>query len=277
MRNNATGTIFAGFLGLLLGSGQALAQSTGEQTSTTEQTAQSTVENDVAVSQSSSSADSSSVSIAGVVSINGEIVVSESAMALVDNTQIVDDNVLSAENTLGNVVTVGQDVLSGASGNIGLNVAAGDLNAQDNASSIAAVGTGSTGLASDGSSLVVQISHNNVLTGGADTINNQAFLRDSVLAGAQGNIGVNIVSGAFNVQKNALTVSAVAGDSVLASATAALTQQASLNQINHGDGTVNQVSLGGSALLNASGNIGVNIAAGSNNLQANSLNIASGN
>ena len=37
----------------------------------------------------------------------------------------------------------------------------------------------------------------------------------------------------------------------------------------------NNASLGGSALAGASGNIGVNIAAGSNNLQRNSLAIAS--
>ncbi len=101
---------------------------------------------------------------------------------------------------------------------------------------------------------------------------NSASAADDALQGANGNIGLNIVAGDNNQQANVAALSAADAGFVFGSADAEVfaKQLAMANTIiNHG-GT-NTASLGGNVLQGASGNIGVNIAAGNSNQQKNDL------
>lgn len=97
------------------------------------------------------------------------------------------------------------DVLGGASGNAGVNVAAGAFNAQKNALALAAV-TGTATL-SEATAAVLQESTFND-TWHAQTTND-VKLGDQVAAGFVGNIGINLTSGTNNLQQNAMSISSV--------------------------------------------------------------------
>ncbi|HZZ04567.1 hypothetical protein [Paraburkholderia sp.] len=89
---------------------------------------------------------------------------------------------------------VGANVLRSASGNIGVNLSAGALNAQAN--QIALVTTSQAAIVSQQNLHTVA-----QLTGGAT-----AKLGAGSLAGVSGNVGVNIASGVGNAQFNGLVV-----------------------------------------------------------------------
>ena len=91
------------------------------------------------------------------------------------------------------------------------------------------------------------------------------------LSTADGNLGLNAAAGAFNIQKNALVIASVTGGH-LAEATSGVLQHSEQNNSVVEDVT-NNVNFA-SSLTGASGNIGVNIAAGVGNLQLNTLTIA---
>jgi len=91
------------------------------------------------------------------------------------------------------------------------------------------------------------------------------------LSAADGNLGLNAAAGAFNVQKNALVIASVTGGH-LAEAASAVIQHSEDNKSVIEDVT-NNVNFA-SSLTNATGNIGVNVAAGVGNLQLNTLTIA---
>ena len=91
------------------------------------------------------------------------------------------------------------------------------------------------------------------------------------LSTADGNLGLNAAAGAFNIQKNALVIASVTGGH-LAEATSGVLQHSEQNTSVVEDVT-NNVAFS-SSLTGASGNIGVNIAAGVGNLQLNTLTIA---
>jgi hypothetical protein len=103
-------------------------------------------------------------------------------------------------------------------------------------------------------------------------VTNTVSVGSGTLDGASGNIGVNAAAGAFNIQKNALVIASITGGN-LAEAAAGTTQDAEFNDSVH-ENVTNDVAIGGS-LVGATGNIGVNLAAGIGNLQLNSLTIAS--
>jgi hypothetical protein len=102
-------------------------------------------------------------------------------------------------------------------------------------------------------------------------IDNLVDVSDGTLDAADGNIGLNIAAGAFNIQKNALVIASVTGGH-LAEATSGVLQISEKNDTTIED-VDNDIILSGS-LTSASGNIGVNIAAGVGNLQLNTLTIA---
>lgn len=222
------------------------------------------------------------VDFLGTVGITGSVSVSQASMATVDNKQIINDNNVSfhepSQDPLTNNAELNAAVLQTASGNIGLNVAAGDNNVQDNAAAIAAIGAAAAAGSADAETFSLQKALNNAFNGDpsgtADVVTNRVSVLENVLQGASGNIGVNVASGAFNGQKNSLAISSVAGNAVLAEASAAVLQQATFNNTAHNN-TSNTVSLGGSVLAAATGNIGANFAVGTNNLQHNSLSITS--
>ncbi len=90
---------------------------------------------------------------------------------------------------------VGADVLRGASGNVGVNLAAGALNAQTNQLVLATTSQAEI-VTQQSTHAVVQL-----IAGSAS-----ASLGAGALAGASGNIGINIAAGAGNAQSNALIV-----------------------------------------------------------------------
>ncbi len=91
-----------------------------------------------------------------------------------------------------------------------------------------------------------------------------ATLGADALRDAHGNFGVNVAAGALNVQSNQIALANAAHISVD-------TRQTIRNAATV-TGAMN-ASLGDRALMGASGNIGVNVAAGVANAQANALAI----
>ena len=171
--------------------------------------------------------------------------------------------------------TTGSGAGSGASGNIGMNVAEGIDNAQSNDASLASVDQGNV----FGNAQIFSTQS----SGGHATINNfmlNASLGDGSLSGATGNVGVNIAAGVANVQNNSLAASTTnLKDGALPLAVAMVatddnSQSANLSFQGSISGTA---MIGANALQNATGNIGVNIAGGAGNLQHNGLAIAATN
>lgn len=166
--------------------------------------------------------------------------------------------------------TIGNNAAQGAKGNIALNSAAGMQNAQANDASIARIAAQSVfGSASVGN---LQTAYGNSMgsSGPSGGFSTNAALGDSALKGASGNIAVNVAAGVGNAQSNGMAITQSANPT-LALATATSVQQASGNY-EHGLFT-NTASIGGDALMNASGNIGVNVASGVGNLQHNGLSM----
>ena len=273
-----------------------------------------TWDNHVDVSLSWSVDVSKFLNIDGSISISGEVNADALAHASLDDKQIVDNNSvqfedyqnayqdwsnegIGAEPGLGqdasdpfyteegtaqgpalytNTVTAGSDTLSNASGNIGLNMAAGDFNVQENAAVIASAESLDGSGGAEAGSFSLQNLYDNGFNNESyelenTDIDNTVSIGDGLANGADGNIGVNAAAGAFNIQKNALVIATVTGGN-LAEATAGTLQDVQENNSVHED-TTNNVNIGGS-LIGASGNIGVNLASGVGNLQLNTLTIA---
>jgi hypothetical protein len=241
------------------------------------------------------------LTIDGSIEITGSVDADALSQATLDDKQIVDGNSVEFEDyqntqadnlgiesepevgtslahaaTYTNTVSAGGNTLANASGNIGLNMAAGDYNLQENAAVISsAESLDGSGAAEAGSFSLQNLYDNGFNDASFDLqnteITNTVTIGDGLANGADGNIGVNGAAGAFNIQKNALVIATVTGGN-LAEATAGTMQDVEEN-ISYHENTANDVSIG-SSLIGASGNIGVNLAAGVGNLQLNSLTIA---
>jgi hypothetical protein len=175
-----------------------------------------------------------------------------------------------------------------SSGNTGINLAAGYFNMQMNSATLAtssnaseeAVGGWSEASTTAFQSLlgVSQHATPGFTSPGDDPEqggdNNNFRDRNSVLGGTisgSGNIGVNAAAGSLNQQANLMTL-AVANDSTLAEANAGLIQTSTLSYVEQQD---SQNLVTGLVIEGASGNVGVNFAAGVGNQQLNALTIAS--
>ena len=171
---------------------------------------------------------SSDINFSGDPEITGDIDLDSAAIAVIDNRQSISANEASNE-MLDNTASISDDVASGASGNLGFNVAAGDNNAQDNAASLSAADASfSFGMADAEVSVHQAVGGNTTLNEG---VTNAAGLGGNAFSGASGNIGVNVASGNNNAQKNALAASV---------ATAAMAQSSiSSNQVSNGNSVSN--------------------------------------
>lgn len=175
----------------------------------------------------------------------------------------------------------------GASGNVGANLAAGYFNMQMNAASLAVSEDSDTeadGGWAEASTTSLQSMIGVSQYGAGDPLDeddpaqggggNNFRDRNTVLGGSitgSGNIGVNAAAGSFNQQANLLTL-AVATNADLAEANTGLIQSVLLSGVEQQD-SINVVT--GLSITGASGNVGVNFAAGAGNQQVNSLTIAS--
>lgn len=99
---------------------------------------------------------------------------------------------------------------------------------------------------------------------------NNADLDGNALRNAAGNIGVNVAAGDNNQQANDAALAASDAARVFGQA-AAFSAQSSSNNVTINSGSPNNARMGGNALRGASGNVGVNVAAGVGNGQQNSL------
>jgi hypothetical protein len=260
--------------------GQALAQGTVDLAKTYTETATVTMTNNTNVSLSKDIDVKKTLQLLGVVEIDGTVDVSASGMSTVDSKQIINDNSVTSTATdpTDNSASLGIGVLQGATGNIGVNVSAGDNLVQQNAATLTTVGSGAGG--ADAEIFLYQESFNNTstsdlgtATSGFTILHNDSTLSGNVLQGAAGNIGVNVATGVFNAQHNALALSTVVGTSALAEASVGSIQQATFNTTDHSL-TDNTASVADAVLAAATGNIGLNVTAGSNNMQSNALSIA---
>lgn len=220
--------------------------------------------------------------------VKGEIDVPASAIAVVDDKQISHDNEVRNERSR-NDANVDTGAGRGASGNININVTAGDNNQQSNSTALTAVdsvevarfpfpfpgATRDVGGMADAEIFVNQDTTRNDVHNQGNT--NVAHLGNLALSAASGNIGVNISAGNNLLQKNDLAT-AVAKNGVASEATVAVLQQTSNNWTRNApdrrNADPNFASITANALAFASGNIGVNVAAGTNNLQSNSTALA---
>lgn len=170
-------------------------------------------------------------------------------------------------------------------GNLGVNVAAGQYNMQQNSANMAVSANAdpdqSGGWASASTTGYQSLTGTYYGRAEGDLPQDEEDVggggnnyrdRNTALPGAitgSGNIGVNVAAGAFNQQQNLLTL-AVANNSVLAQSTAALWQTASCNDAEIQD----EINNAGTSAITGSGNIGLNVAAGVGNQQQNALTAA---
>lgn len=185
-------------------------------------------EHDVSVSLEKDLSLSSDIDVEGYYEIGGYIDIDSQAIAVVDNRQSITDN-YGTNDKVTNTASIEDDVASDASGNIGVNAAAGDNNTQDNAAALSAADASFSFGLSDAEVFVNQYGAGN------ETINegvtNNAYINGNAFSGATGNIGVNVTSGNNNEQKNALAASV---------ATSAVAQASvSSNQVSTGNAVSN--------------------------------------
>ena len=102
-----------------------------------------------------------------------------------------------------NKALIDKGSFSGAKGNIGVNVAAGEGNKQVNITTIA-VGMGKLAkVIGRGDQVLHDVSFKQ------SNVDNQAGLSEGAFSNAMGNIGVNLASGASNAQQNILRIASV--------------------------------------------------------------------
>lgn len=109
-------------------------------------------------------------------------------------------------------------------------------------------------------------------------LKNTASAGDDVMREASGNLGLNMVSGDNNLQDNAAAMTALDQaqfDSGLIDAEVFVGQTSQGNS-TYNQGVENMASIGSNAFMDASGNIGVNITSGNNNLQKNNMAVSVG-
>lgn len=246
----------------------------------------------------------SNVNISGDPRVNGALNINAAAVAIEEGSQSSAGNGVMNQDATSNHSKIGGNVGSNSSGNIGANVASGDNNAQANSAAIAAAGAGSNtdtittqnctshdcggnsdpsaspGGMADAEAFADQATAFDMVDNAGTT--NSSHVGGNAFKSASGNIGVNVASGDDNQQLNGLAASTTQNN-VYANATASTDQHSIGNVTMNGAGglnpcdeqnTANTASLSGSAFANASGNIGVNVAAGTGNLQANTLAMA---
>lgn len=186
--------------------------------------------------------------------------------------------------------TLTDNAFAGVSGNVGVNQASGLGNMQSNSLAVSAASNaagntaGAPGNGADGSGQLTSsaLARSDQASSGNNETDNEAISSSASIGGnagygVSGNAGANQSSGDFNLQGNQATIAALSAASNAGDVTAeakARAAQSSLSDMITSYGTVTTANINGNALQNASGNAGVNQAAGSGNKQLNQLAIA---
>jgi hypothetical protein len=204
--------------------------------------------------------------IKGKVKVDGTVGVYSDAEGLSKTDQSSTNNEVTNGGQRNNA-SIDGGALSGAVGNMGANVAAGDDNVQSNSAALAAMDKNSVFGHIDGETYTDQLANGNTVSG--SPASNSASIGGGAAAGAEGNIGLNATAGTSNLQSNSLA--AAVGKASMAEASAITVQTVVGNDPNNRGCYDPNATLGGGALAGAAGNIGVNVSAGNNNAQSNSL------
>ena len=122
--------------------------------------------------------------------------------ATVDSKQFSDGN-NAVQSLTKNNATLGSGALQGASGNVGVNVAAGDNNQQANDAALSS--SDAATVFGQSASFSFQSASNN--TTGISGSPNNARMGTNALRNASGNVGVNVAAGIGNAQHNSLAAS----------------------------------------------------------------------
>ncbi|GGB54312.1 hypothetical protein K8B83_20520 [Shewanella inventionis] len=144
----------------------------------------------------------------GAVTIEGNIFANGLGMAVVENVQESSANMV-VNSYHDNEAQITGNAFENSSGNIGVNQAAGEFNAQSNSAALAAIDAGFAFGSGDAEIFSTQI-------GGFNTVWNDASTNTSTIDGASfmnatGNIGVNVASGNNNIQANNMAASTYNG------------------------------------------------------------------
>ncbi len=166
--------------------------------------AQSTEQSSTDVSFKKSLSLTTDVVVAGDPLVYGSIYTDSAAIAVVDNKQANGDNT-GVNSKVTNDASALDTALGGSSGNIGVNIGAGDNNQQDNAAALSATDASFAFGMADAEVFVDQQGMANS-TANLGVTNSSAIGGDA-FNGASGNIGVNVTSGNNNQQKNAMAAS----------------------------------------------------------------------
>lgn len=236
-----------------------------------------------------------SVDIDGTIAVKGTIDVTGAAMSITDNKQLAGGNVIK-NDLVDNTAAVNAGAAGGATGAVQANVVAGDMNLQDNATALSAADLDTVMGSADAEAFVLQLSVGNQASQKA--IDNTASASGGAFNGAGGVLNLNVTAGNFNMQKNNTAVSVSTGrmaeSTVWVKQEVALaetqntgtpgspaTSQPTYDDFGQQNGTavtaarpanpVNNLASLSDAFIGASGAIGINISAGTNNLQSNSL------
>jgi hypothetical protein len=127
------------------------------------------------------------------------------------NAQIFNTQSSAGKAKINNVnmnASVGDGSLSGVTGNVGVNVASGVGNVQNN-SLAGAVTTTNAGTAMTTAMVATDDNAQSATMSVQGKFQGTAMLGANTLAGASGNIGVNIAGGAGNLQHNGMAIAAL--------------------------------------------------------------------
>lgn len=180
---------------------------------------------------------SKNITIEGGINVRGTITPDSAAVAVIDDKQFNSGNNSVVNNgpaqnvDLLNEASSSDDMLNGATGNIAVNINAGDNNMQDNAAALAATDSNFVFGLVDAEVFVHQDAHQNTTTN--HNVENTSKIGQRAFQSASGNIGVNFAAGNSNLQKN--NFSGVVANAASAEATVN-TQQHSTGNLTSNSG-----------------------------------------
>lgn len=158
-------------------------------------------------------------------------------------------------------------------GHLGLNVAAGSANAQSNTGAL--LRQGEQGVFARSATVANQTTRTDRREGALEGPNEAGL--DAALAGASGNLGINIIAGSGNAQSNQFALVEVEQANTLHAVTTVEQKNAGVRgPSTAGAGlrdSAQNASIGSGALLQLNGSVGVSVGAGTANAQANSLSV----
>ncbi len=144
------------------------------------------------------------ISLTGDPTVTGNIDIDSAAIAIVRDTQTNTYNTVD-NGMVTNEASAADNVAASIAGNVGMNIAAGDNNQQDNAAALSAADASFAFGMADAEVFVDQSGTLNYTDNLGTT--NAASIGGSAFSAASGNIGVNVASGNNNQQKNSMAAS----------------------------------------------------------------------